>query len=408
MTPASPPKGVRIARRLEQVQPSATLVLAQRAREMQAQGLDVISLTAGEPDMPPAPHVIAAARAAMEQGKTRYTAVAGLPELRDAIARRILEEDGVAYTREQVMVSTGAKQAIYNALEALIDHGDEVLIVAPYWLSYRDMTCLAGGKPVILQTDESTGFTLSAEKLRAAITPRTRLLILNSPSNPAGAAYNKDQLRALAAVLEENRQILVLSDDIYRRISFDGGRAPSLLRVAPQLADRTVLINGCSKQFAMTGFRLGWAAAPREIIAAMCKVQGQSTSNAATPSQYAALAALDGDQGWVDEMVRTFDGRRKIAIELLRSIPGVDCFDPGGAFYLFPNFSRFFGLKLPSGSRIETADAISTYLLEKHLLATVPGSPFGSPRHLRLSFATDIETVKRGIERIAAAVREIA
>ncbi|MCC7384973.1 MAG: pyridoxal phosphate-dependent aminotransferase [Deltaproteobacteria bacterium] len=398
----------RIAKRLAQVASSATLALAQRAREMQARGIDVVSLTAGEPDFQPARHVLDAAKQALDAGRTKYTAVTGIPELRDAVRASIEREDGVRFSREQVVVSSGAKQAIYNATLAVIDPGDEVLIIAPYWLSYRDIVLVAEGTPKILETSEASDFLLDPAALEAAIGPRTRMVILNSPSNPAGAAYGAAHLRALGEVLLRHPQVLILSDDIYRRIYFKGPLAPSLLSVAPELAPRTIVIGGCSKTFAMTGFRIGWAAAQDDaLVDAMSRLQGQATSNANTPSQYAALAALTGDQRWVDEMVATFDARRRVIVAGLGRIPGVRCFDPAGAFYAFPSFAELFGKRLPGGAILEDTEQLAAHLLETHHLVGVPGAPFGSTRHLRFSFATDLPTIEKALARLDTAVRAL-
>jgi aspartate aminotransferase len=401
-------KKIRIAARLSKVAPSATFAMAQRAKELQAKGLDVVDLTTGEPDMQPPPHVIAAAKAALDRGATKYTQVPGLPELRDAIRARIKSEDAIEYTREQILVSSGAKQSIYNALESLVEAGDEVLILAPYWVSYRDMVLLAGGEPIIIDSDEKNGFLVSAAQLEAAIGPRTRLLIINSPSNPAGATYDRAGLKAIAAVLERHPEVLIISDDIYRDVYFGQGRAPTLLEVAPSLADRALIVSGCSKSYAMTGFRIGWAAGPKDVISAMSKLQGQSTSNASTPAQYAAIAAITGDQSWGAEMVRTFDRRRKLFIPGLNGIPGMSCFDPGGAFYALPSCEKLMGRKLPGGAVLENTDQLCDWLLDKHHTVCVPGGAFGKPHHFRMSFATDEGTLEKALSRLAKAVSELS
>lgn len=396
------------AQRLAHVAPSATLALAQRAREMKSQGHDVVSLTAGEPDFLPARHVIDAAHEAMLKGQARYTAVPGLPELRDAIIAQQLALDGIRWGRDAIVVSTGAKQAIANTLGAILDPGHEVVIVAPYWLSYVDMTHLFGGTPVVVQTRAEQGFVLRPEVLAQAITPRTRLVILNSPSNPAGACYSADDWRALAEVLEQHPHVLILLDDIYRRLYFGGARtAPSLLHVAPQLQDRTIVVDGCSKTYAMTGYRLGWSAAPPAISTMIARVQGQTTSSAPAASQYAALAALSGDQGWVEDMVATYDRRRRVVIDGLRAIPGLRCFDPGGAFYAFPDVSAWRGRRLPDGRVIGAVDDLVEHLLVEHHVATVPGAPFGAPDHLRLSFAIDVPALEKALGRMARALHGI-
>ncbi|MFO0727122.1 MAG: pyridoxal phosphate-dependent aminotransferase [Myxococcota bacterium] len=397
----------RIAQRLLGVTPSATLALAERARQMKAQGIDVVSLTAGEPDFRTAPHVIAAAEACHARGAYRYTAVAGIPELRQAIKARIEAEHGVSYAAEEILVGAGAKQAIMNAMLALVERGDEVLIVAPYWLSYWDMTLLAEGTPKLLRTSEDQGFRLRPEALSDAITEKTRLFILNSPSNPAGATYSRAHLEALAAVLRRHPGVLILLDDIYGKICFSPEGAQSFLAVAPDLVDRIIHVDGASKTYAMTGFRIGWAAAKAPMIGAMTRVQAQTTSCATAPSQYAALAALTGDQRWVGEMVRTYDERRRFVIERLRAIPGLSCFDPGGAFYALPSIRPWLGRALPDGRPVDAAEVLVEYLLREHRVVTVPGTPFGAPEHLRLSFATDQSSLERGLERIAAGLASL-
>lgn len=396
-----------LASRLADVKPSATLALTEKARELAAAGKDVVSLTAGEPDFPPAAHIIEGTKAALDKGATRYTHVGGVPQLREAIQQVYAQQDGLHYELNEIVVSTGAKQAVYNAMQALLDPGDEVIIVAPYWLSYRDIVVLADGVAVIVDTDESTNFILPAERLAEAITDRTKAIILNSPSNPTGATYDAAQLAAIAAVIERHPKIVVIADEIYRRFTYGDGDAPSLLRVAPDLQDRVLVIDGCSKTYAMTGFRIGWTAGPRNIISAMSKIQGQSTSNPAAPSQFAALAALTGDQTWVDEMVRTFDIRRKFVVGRLNAMPGVRCFDPTGAFYVFPNFGDLVGRQLADGTEIRDAFTICAHLLHEHHLVVVPGQPFGAPNNIRMSFATDSETLAKGLDRLQTAIQAL-
>lgn len=397
----------QLASRLREISPSATLTLAQKAREMADAGTDVVSLTAGEPDFRPAPHILAALQEAIAAGHTRYTAVNGIPELRDAIARRYRALDGLEYEQNELIVSSGAKQSLYNAVQCLIEPGTEAVMIGPYWLSYRDMTVLAGGTPVVVEAEEASGYTADPAKLDAAINAKTRLLFLNSPSNPTGAAYSAFQLKAIADVLRRHPQVTVISDEIYRRFVYDNAAETSLLRVAPDLQDRTIVVDGCSKTYAMTGLRIGWAAGPRNVISAMARLQGQSTSCAATPSQHAAIAALDGDQTWVAEMVETFDVRRRFTVGRLRAIPGVTCFDPPGAFYAFPGFEAYVGRRLPDGTEIRDAFTISAHLLHDHGLVVVPGKPFGAPMHLRLSFATDMAALAKGLDRLHAALAAV-
>ena len=396
----------RLAARLENVTPSATLALTQKARDLAAAGHDVVSLTAGEPDLPPAAHILEAGQKAIADGQTRYTNVAGIEPLRAAIQQVYLQLDDLKYELNEIVVSSGAKQAVFNAMQVLIDPGDEVIIAAPFWLSYRDIVHLAGGTPVILDTTDDD-FILTPAKLRDAITGKTKALILNSPSNPTGAAYSPEQLSAIAEVIRKNESLVVLADEIYRRFSYTGSSAATLLGVAPDLQCRVLVIDGCSKSYAMTGFRVGWTAGPRNIVSAMARVQGQSTSNPATPSQYAALAAITGDQSWVDDMVGVFDTRRKFVVGRLQALPGVSCFDPAGAFYAFPDICGLVGRRLPDGTEIADSFAFTAFLLHEHHLVVVPGKPFGAPNNLRLSFATDMQTLTKGLDRMQTAISQL-
>ncbi len=396
-----------LAARLENVTPSATLALTQKARDLKAEGHDVVSLTAGEPDLPPAPHILEAAKKAIDDRQTRYTNVAGIEPLRAAIQQVYLRDDELKYELNEIVVSSGAKQAVFNSMQVLLDPGDEVIIPAPFWLSYRDIVHLAGGTPVIIDTAED-GYLLTPGKLSDAITDKTKALILNSPSNPTGAAYSGDQLKALAEVITKNERMVVIADEIYRRFHYAGGSAPTLLGVAPELQCRVLVMDGCSKTYAMTGFRIGWTAGPRNIISAMSKIQGQSTSNPATPSQYAALAAVTGDQTWVQDMVGTFETRKNFVVGRLNALPGVSCFDPAGAFYAFPDVSGLVGRKLPDGLEITDSVAFCAFLLHEHHVVAVPGKPFGAPNCLRLSFATDMDTLTKGLDRMDAAIRQLS
>lgn len=396
---------MKLATRLDAVAPSATLALGQKAREMAAEGKDVVSLTAGEPDFGAPKHVIEAMKASLDRGETHYTAVPGIPELRKVIAERT-SRGGVTYDENNVVVSTGAKQALFNAVMALLDSGDQGIVLAPYWLSYADMIRIAGGEVVTVETDEDNGFTATAAQLEAAIGPKTRLLFLNSPSNPAGGLYSEAELSSIADVLRKHEQVFVISDDIYSRCLY-GAPFTSLLDVAPDLEPRVLVVDGCSKTYAMTGLRIGWAVGPRPLISAMSKLQGQSTSNACATTQHGALAALTGDQSCVDEMVKAFDTRRKFVVGRLNAIPNVTCFDPKGAFYVFPNLSGYVGRRLPDGSEVEDAFAICGHLLHDHALVVVPGGPFGKKNHVRLSFATDMDTLAKGLDRLRDALTSL-
>jgi aspartate aminotransferase len=396
-----------LARRLDKVLPSATLALTQRARELKAEGHDVLSLTAGEPDLPPAEHIIEATKQALDDGQTRYTHVGGIQPLREAVQSYYQNLDGLKYELNEIIVSSGAKQAIFNAMQALLNPGDEVIVISPYWVSYPDIVRLAGGTPIIIETTEAQGFLLRPDQLEAAITEKTKAIILNSPSNPTGACYSESDLQNLVTILEAHPKIVILADDIYRRFSYASETAASLLSVAPQLQSRTLLIDGCSKTYAMTGFRIGWTLGPRNIISAMSRVQGQSTSSPASPSQFAALAAITGDQTWVKEMVSTFDLRRKYVLGRLRSVPGLACFEPQGAFYAFPNMSGLIGRYLPDGIPIKDATTLTAYFLHEHHLVMVPGKPFGAPNNFRLSFACSMDTLMQSMDRLQTAVEAL-
>jgi aspartate aminotransferase len=397
---------MRLVNRTKAIAPSATLTLAQKAREMLEAGVDVVSFTTGEPDFPTPPHIVEAMKDALDRGQTRYTAVAGIPELKRAIADRFAAE-GRPHTADEVIVSSGAKQALMTAIQCLIEDGDEAVVVAPYWLSYVDMIRFAGGRPVIVETSEADDFLMSPAKLEAAITPKTRLLILNSPSNPSGALYEADHLRAFARILGQHPNVAIISDEIYDCFVFGDRPYTSLLDVAPALKDRMLIVNGCSKRYAMTGLRVGWAAGPKSLIGAMARIQGQTTSNANAVAQWGAVAALTGDQTPVQEMREAYDTRRRFVVGRLGAIPGVSCFDPRGAFYVLPNLSSFVGGTLPDGSTIDDASSIAAYLLHEHALVVVPGAVFGAPLHIRISFATSLEILQRGLDRLKSALSSL-
>ncbi len=393
---------MRLSQRLSRVAPSATLTLAAKAKAMKAAGQDVVSLTAGEPDFATAPHIIAAIHRSLDRGDTTYTAVGGVPELREAIAAHH-SRDGVKYTAEEVVVSTGAKQSLYNAMQCLLDPGDKGVVIAPFWLSYADMIRVAGGEVEIVETDEASDFLAAPDRLDAALAG-ARVVILNSPSNPSGALYSAARMSALADVIREHPDVVVIADEIYDRFVYGDAAYVSILDVAPDLAERTLLVNGCSKTYAMTGLRIGWACGPKPLVGALTRLQGQSTSNASSPMQQGALAALTGDQTPVEEMVRAFDIRRRFVVGRLQAIPGVTCFEPSGAFYVLPNLSSYVGRTLPDGSPIEDTFPITAHLLHDHGLVVVPGGPFGAPNHIRLSFAADMEQLTKGLDRLRDAL----
>ena len=395
-----------LSKRIQAIQPSPTLAISARAGVLQRQGKDIISLSVGEPDFPVFPHVAKAIEEALYAGKTRYTASAGVPELREAIAATIRRDLGLHLLPAQVMATAGAKQALFNACQALLDEGDECIVPNPYWVSYPEMARLAGARVVELHLRQEDRWVPRAEELEKLITERTRVLMIGSPSNPTGAVCPGEVLRELAAVLRKHPRIVVLSDDIYEKLTFGGRTAPNLVQVAPDLAPRTVLVNGCSKSYAMTGLRLGWAAGPLEIIAAMCKVQDASTSNPSSLSQAGAIAALTGPQALVEEMRRAFEERRDLLVDLVRAVPGLRCEKSDGAFYLFADVSGVLG-KRHRGEKLGTSQRLAEVLLEEYGVAVVPGTAFGRDGFVRFSFANSIPNLRKAMERISAAVKQL-
>jgi aspartate aminotransferase len=391
---------IRFAARVAQVKPSATIAMSAKAAALREAGEDVISLSMGEPDFDTPEHIRNAAMDAIQGGKTRYTAVDGTPELKQAIISKFQRDNDLAYERDQILVSTGAKQSLYNLMQALISDEDEVLIPAPYWVSYPDMVRLAGGAPVILSTSLKTDFLITPAQLESSINEQTRLLILNSPSNPSGRAYTRKHLAELGDVLLDHPRIVICVDDIYEHIWWADEPFSTLAQVVPGLKDRVVTVNGVSKAYAMTGWRIGYAAGPAELIREMRKIQGQSTSNPCSISQAAATAALNGDQDCVAEMCKAFKERHDWLVPALDSLPGVSCSPGEGSFYAFADFSEAIEA-LGFKDDLEMAE----HLLEKALVATVPGTAFGSAGHLRMSFACDLDTLKKAVERIASALQ---
>lgn len=388
---------MNISGRLAALAPSATMAIDAKQRAMRREGLPVISFGAGEPDFPTPAPIARAGVAAIDAGYTKYTAVNGIPELREAIAGRLLADNGLHYSPDQIVVTSGAKEALFNAFQALVDPGDEVIIPAPYWVSYEAQVQLAGGIPVIIATREEDGFKLQPADLRERLTSRTRLLVLNTPSNPTGSVYSTEELRALGDVLEAT-SVGVISDEIYQRISYSGP-SPSFVAAVPALAGRTVLINGASKSYSMTGWRIGFAAGPAPVIKAMAGIQSHSTSNATSVAQYAAVEAFQGPQDAVDQMARAFKERRDVIVGLLNEIPGVQCVVPEGAFYAFPNVQGVLGRSM-SGHMINSSLDLANHLLEKAYVATVPGEAFGTPGYLRLSYACGMDAIHAGLTRM--------
>jgi aspartate aminotransferase len=398
----------RIAERVRRIKQSPSSAAAERASELRRQGKDIVNLVVGEPDFDTPAHIRKAACEAIERGETRYTPTAGTPALRKAIARKLAVENKLQYEPSEVITTCGAKHAIFNALAITVESGDEVLVPAPYWVSYPDMVLACDGKPVIVTCTEENGFKLTPALLAAAITPRTKWLIINSPSNPTGASYSLAELRALADVLLSHPQVLVMTDDIYEHIRFDGADTPHILNAAPELRERTLVINGVSKTYAMTGWRIGYAAGPADLIGALDILQSQSTSNPSSVSQAAALAALSGDQSFVAEFAAVYRQRRDRGLALLNAIPGLSCRTPGGAFYLFVNCGGLLGRKTPQGTTLETDIDVVMYFLESTGVALVAGSAYGISPYFRMSIATAVEVIEEGCRRMAAAVAALS
>lgn len=386
---------IELAQRLQRIRPSATVSITARAQRLREQGRDVIVLSVGEPDFPTPEHVKAAAAAALARNDTKYTPVDGSGQLKDAIVAKLARDNGLRYAPEQVLVSTGAKQSCYNACLALLDPGDEAIVAAPYWVSYPDMVRLADAEPVIVETTAERGFKMTPEQLEAALTPRTRLLILNSPCNPTGAIYSAAEQRALGDVLRAHPRVVVLSDEIYEHIQWTGSAFACFAAACPDLYERTLTVNGMSKGYAMSGWRIGYAAGPQVLIKAMTSLQGQSTTNACTISQAAAREALVGDQACVAEMCAEFKRRHDYCFARLRGLPGFDCVRADGTFYLFPNVEAAMRAK-----KAATDVELCERFLDDAGVALVPGTAFGAPGHVRLSFAASVATLDTAVRRL--------
>jgi aspartate aminotransferase len=385
---------------LSRVKPSPTIAMTTRAQELRAQGRDVIGLSAGEPDFDTPQNIKDAAVAAIAAGKTKYTAPDGMPELKQAVCAKMKRDHGLDYTPAQVTVGTGGKQTLYNALMATLNEGDEVVIPAPYWVSYPDMVLLAGGVPVIAETSIQTSFKLTADQLEAAITPKTKWLIFNSPSNPTGAGYSWEELKALTDVLMRHPHVWVMSDDMYEHLAYDGFEFCTPAQVEPALYDRTLTCNGVSKAYAMTGWRIGYAAGPVGLIGAMRKVQSQSTSNPCTISQWAAVEALEGTQDFLAPNAETFKRRRDLVVSMLNEIDGMTCPTPEGAFYVYPSIAGLIGKTTPAGTQINSDEDFAVALLDEADVAVVFGAAFGLSPNFRVSYATSDEALKEACTRI--------
>ena len=389
-----------IADSLGRIKPSPTIAISDLAPSLKAEGRDVIGLSAGEPDFDTPDHVKAAAKAAIDAGDTKYTAVDGTAELKAAIAGKFKRDNGLTYEASEISVGTGGKQVLFNALMATVNPGDEVIIPAPYWVSYPDIVLLAGGQPVIAKAPAAKGFRLQPEDLEKAITPKTKWFILNSPSNPSGAAYGIDELKALGTVLEKHPNVWVLSDDIYEHLVYDGFEFATIAQACPQLRDRVLTLNGVSKAYAMTGWRIGFAGGPTQLIKAMAKLQSQSTTNPSSISQAAAVEALNGPSDFLKDWVKTFAERRDLVVGMLNQASGLVCPNPVGAFYVYPSCEALIGKSTPEGQKIESDEDFGKALLATEGVAVVHGAAFGLEPHFRVSYATSTDVLKDACERI--------
>ena len=397
----------RIAARVRRIKPSPSTSAADRANELRRQGKSIVNLVVGEPDFDTPLHIRQAAALAMDKGATRYTLMAGTVELRQAIVAKLERENGLTYALNEIIATSGAKSAIYSAFAITLEPGDEVIVPAPYWVSYPDMVLASDGTPVTVACPEANDFKLTPAQLEAAITPKTRWLLINSPSNPTGAAYTLAEYRALADVLVKHPQVLVMTDDIYEHIRFDGERTPHFLQAAPELRERTLVVNGVSKTYAMTGWRIGYVAGPRDLVQALDTLLSQSTGNCCSISQAAAAAALNGDQRFVAESVAIYKQRRDATLARINAIPGLSCRTPEGAFYLYVNCAGLIGKTTPEGKLLKEDGDVVMYLLESVGVAVVAGTAYGLSPYFRLSIATSIEILEDGCTRIARAVAEL-
>ena len=394
-----------LSKRVQAIKPSPTLAVTARAAKLKAEGKDIIGLGAGEPDFDTPQHIKDAAIEAINKGFTKYTAVGGIPTLKQAIIAKFKRDNGLDYTPKQILVSCGGKQSFFNLALAVINPGDEVIIPAPYWVSYPDIVIIAEGKPVIVQAGIEQGFKMTPAQLSAAITPRTKMVVINSPSNPSGAVYTLEELKALGEVLRKHPQVLIATDDMYEHIALTDAKFVNILNACPDLYPRTMVLNGVSKAYAMTGWRIGYAAGPENILTAMENVQSQSTSNPTSISQVAAEAALNGDQSCLTPMIKAFRERHVFVVNALNKIPGLRCVMAGGAFYAFPDARSAIATLHKKGVIKEATDiALSEYLLVEAGVAVVPGSAFGSEGYIRLSFATSMSNLENAIARIAKAL----
>jgi aspartate aminotransferase len=397
---------VKLASRVSTIKPSPTLAITAKANALKAEGRDVIGFGAGEPDFDTPNRIKMAAVKALEEGFTKYTPVDGIVELKDAIIDKLSRDNKLTYDRSEIVVSCGAKHTLYNITQVLFEDGDEVIIPSPYWVSYMDMVLLSGAKPVILRTTEAQGFKISPDQLKTAITRNTKAIIINSPSNPAGVVYTASELAAFAKIIS-GKDVIVISDDIYEKIIYDGRPFTNIASFSEELKNKTIVVNGVSKAYSMTGWRIGYAAGPEQIIKAITKLQSQNTSNPTSISQRAAVEALNGNQESVGEMVEEFRRRRNVIVERLNAIPGVICMLPHGSFYVFPDISSLFGRSY-GGQVISNSSDFTAYLLDRVNVAVIPGVDFGHDDHIRLSYATSLENIEEGLKRIDSAVKGLS
>ena len=393
---------MKLSRRSQKVKPSPTLAITAKAKAMRTQGIDVISFSAGEPDYDTPQHIKDAAIKALQEGFTKYTPAGGINELKDAITEKLLKENKIHYKRDQILISCGGKHSLYNVAQALINDGDEVIVPAPYWVSYPPIIMLAGGKPVILSTSEEEGFRLSPEALKGAITPKTKAMIINSPSNPTGSAYTRRDLEKLAEIALKHK-IYIISDEIYEKIVYDGFEHVSIASLGEEIKNTTILVNGVSKTYSMTGWRIGYTAGSREIIEAMDKIQSQSTSNPTSFAQMGALAALCGTQENIMLMAEEYQRRRDLIWESLMLINDISCYKPLGAFYVFPNIGAYLGRRF-KGKKLEDSSQLSSFLLDEARVAVVPGIDFGAEGYIRLSYPISPKVIQEGVKRIKEAL----
>jgi aspartate aminotransferase len=396
---------MKLASRAQRLKPSATLLITAKAKALKADGIDVVGFGAGEPDFDTPLNIKDEAKRAINNGFTKYTAVGGTDDLKNAIIFRLKEDYGLTYDKSQIMVSCGAKHALYNLTQVMIDEGDEVIIASPYWVSYPEQVTLAGGTPVIIETREEDGFKINPDGLKKKITSRTKAFILNYPSNPTGATYNEKDLRELAGIALD-AGLIIISDEIYDKIVYDGLTHTPIATIDEDVKESTILVNGVSKSYSMTGWRIGYSAGDKDVSSAMSKLQGQSTSNPTSISQMAAIEAFKGPQDEVAKMAKEFERRKNYIAKRLNEIPGITCFNPQGAFYVFPNVSKFYG-KSYNGKGIRNSVDFSEYLLDVAKVAVVPGIEFGSDEHVRISYATSMEEIVKGVDRIEEAVAKL-